>query len=150
MFGTNWILYIKWYYRTQEKNQNLICRVMVSMLVSSAVYRGFEPLLNKAKDYKISICYFFANHLLIKFKIITEIFIFYNYSKDPCRIKFWWVKTKRSWIPLVHPLLLFVKKWWVPNTSDEYRTHLDELNISLNFNYPVHGPFYYLKVNFAC
>ena len=34
--------------------------VMVSVLASSAVDRGFEPRSAQTKDYKIGICYFFA------------------------------------------------------------------------------------------
>ena len=30
--------------------------IMVSVLVSSAVDRGFEPLLGQAKDHKIYVC----------------------------------------------------------------------------------------------
>jgi hypothetical protein len=35
---------------------------MVSVLVSSAVDRGFEPQSGQTKDYKISICCFSAKH----------------------------------------------------------------------------------------
>jgi hypothetical protein len=35
---------------------NLISGVMVHILASSAVDRGFEPRSGKAKDYKIGIC----------------------------------------------------------------------------------------------
>jgi hypothetical protein len=34
--------------------------VMVSMVASSAVGRGFEPWSGQTKDYKIGICYFSA------------------------------------------------------------------------------------------
>jgi hypothetical protein len=37
---------------------NRISGVMVSMLASSAVDRGFEPWSGQTKDYKIGICYF--------------------------------------------------------------------------------------------
>jgi len=36
--------------------------VMVSMLVMSAVDRGFWPQSSQTKDYKIGICCFSANH----------------------------------------------------------------------------------------
>ena len=41
---------------------NRISGVMVSMLASSAVDRGFEPRSGQAKDYKIGICCFSAKH----------------------------------------------------------------------------------------
>ena len=39
---------------------------MVSVLVSSAVDHGFEPLSCQAKDYKIGICCFSAKHSALK------------------------------------------------------------------------------------
>jgi hypothetical protein len=42
---------------------------MASMLVSSAVDRGFEPLLGQTKDYKIGICCFSAISLFHPVKI---------------------------------------------------------------------------------
>ena len=39
-------------------NSNSIGGVMVSMLASSAVYRGMEPRSSQTKDYKIGICCF--------------------------------------------------------------------------------------------
>jgi hypothetical protein len=40
--------------------------------------------------------------------------------RDPCSIKFWWVPSKKSWVPPVHSSLISVKtlviskqKWWV-------------------------------------
>ena len=39
---------------------NHIYGVMVSVLTSSAVHRGFEPLISQTKDYKIGICFFSA------------------------------------------------------------------------------------------
>ena len=41
---------------------NRIGGVMVSMLASSAVDRGFEPRSGLTKDYKIGICCFSAKH----------------------------------------------------------------------------------------
>ena len=43
-------------------NNNHNGGVMVSVLPSSAVDRGFEPRLGKPKDYKIGICCFSAKH----------------------------------------------------------------------------------------
>jgi hypothetical protein len=41
---------------------NRIGGVMVSVLASSAVDRGFEPWSGQTKDYKIGICCFSAKH----------------------------------------------------------------------------------------
>ena len=41
---------------------NRIGGVMVSVLVSSAVDRGFEPRSGQTKDYKLGICCFSAKH----------------------------------------------------------------------------------------
>ena len=41
---------------------NRIGGIMVSVLASSAVDRGFEPRLGQTKDYKIGICCFSANY----------------------------------------------------------------------------------------
>jgi hypothetical protein len=43
------------------KYVNRIDGVMVSVLASSVVDRGFEPGLGQTKDYKIDICCFSAN-----------------------------------------------------------------------------------------
>ena len=39
-----------------------ICGVMVSVLASSAVDRGFEPQSGQTKDYRIGICCFSSKH----------------------------------------------------------------------------------------
>jgi hypothetical protein len=44
------------------KGHNRIGDVMVSVLASSAVDRGFEPWSGQARDYKIGICRFYAKH----------------------------------------------------------------------------------------
>ena len=41
---------------------NHIGGVMVSMLASSAVYRGFEPRSVQTRDYKIGMCYLSPMH----------------------------------------------------------------------------------------
>ena len=41
---------------------------MVSVLASSVVDRGLEPLSGKTKDSKIGICYFSAKHAALKRK----------------------------------------------------------------------------------
>ena len=42
--------------------------VMVSVLASSAVDRGFEPRSGQTKDYKIGICCFSAKHAALRKK----------------------------------------------------------------------------------
>ena len=42
--------------------------VMVSVLTSRAVDRGFEPWSGQTKDYKIGICCFSANHTALRRK----------------------------------------------------------------------------------
>ena len=49
-------------------NPNRIGCVMVSVLTSSAVDRGFEPRSDQAKDFKIGICSFSAKHAVLKRK----------------------------------------------------------------------------------
>ena len=41
---------------------------MVSVLTSSAVNCGFKPHSGQTKDYKISICYFYAKHTALRRK----------------------------------------------------------------------------------
>ena len=47
---------------------NRIGGVMVSMLASSAVDRGFESRSGQTKDYKIDICCFSAKHEALRRK----------------------------------------------------------------------------------
>jgi hypothetical protein len=54
MFKFEYIFYI------YTKNIDRIGGVMVSVLVSSAVDRGFEPRSGQTKDYIIGICCFSA------------------------------------------------------------------------------------------
>ena len=42
---------------------------MVSVLTSSAVDCGFEPLLGQTKDYEIGICCFSSKHAALRRKI---------------------------------------------------------------------------------
>jgi hypothetical protein len=49
-------------------NENCIDGLMVSMLVLSAVDRGFEPRSSQTKDYKFGICCFSANHAALRRK----------------------------------------------------------------------------------
>ena len=47
---------------------NCISVVMVSVLASSAVDRGFKPQSGQTKDYEIGICCFFARHAALRSK----------------------------------------------------------------------------------
>ena len=47
---------------------NRIGGVMVSVLASSAIYRGFEPRSVQTKDYKIGICCFSTEHVTLMSK----------------------------------------------------------------------------------
>ena len=49
-------------------NMNCISGIMVSVLISCVVDRGFEPRLGKTKDYKIGICCFSAKHTALRRK----------------------------------------------------------------------------------
>jgi hypothetical protein len=50
------------------KSLNCISGIMVSVLVSSTVDRGFEPRSGQTKDYKNGICCFSAKHSAIRRK----------------------------------------------------------------------------------
>jgi hypothetical protein len=52
------------------KYKNCIGRVIVNVLASNAVVRGFEPLSGQSKDYKFGICYFSAKHASLRSKSI--------------------------------------------------------------------------------
>ena len=49
-------------------HHNRIVGVIISMLASSAVDRGFEPRLGKTKDYEIGICCFSAKQPALRRK----------------------------------------------------------------------------------
>jgi hypothetical protein len=49
-----------------SKFNNRIGSVMVSVLASSVVDRGFEPRSGQTKDYKIGICCFSAKHTSLR------------------------------------------------------------------------------------
>ena len=58
----------KVYSRGNINQKHRIGGVMVSMLASSAVDRGFEPRSGQTKDYKIGICCFSAKHTALRRK----------------------------------------------------------------------------------
>jgi hypothetical protein len=47
---------------------NRISGVMVSVLATSAVDRGFKPISGQTKDYKIGICCFSTKHASLRRK----------------------------------------------------------------------------------
>jgi hypothetical protein len=51
-----------------QPSGNRISGVMVSVLISSAVDRGFEPRSGQTKDYEIGICCFSAKHTALRRK----------------------------------------------------------------------------------
>ena len=51
-----------------QQCKNLIGGVMVSVLASSAVDRGFEPRSGQTKDNKIGMCCFSAKHAALRRK----------------------------------------------------------------------------------
>ena len=56
------------HYLDISKILNHIVGVMVSMLTSSVVDRGFEPRSGQTNDYKIGICCFSAKHTVLRRK----------------------------------------------------------------------------------
>ena len=56
------------YSRGNINQKHRIGAVMVSVLASSAVDRGFEPQSGQTKDYKIDICCFSAKHAALRRK----------------------------------------------------------------------------------
>jgi hypothetical protein len=58
----------KVYSRGNINQKHNVGAVMVSLLASSAVDRGFEPRSGQTKDYKIGICYFSAEHAALRRK----------------------------------------------------------------------------------
>jgi hypothetical protein len=54
--------------KNTQMSMNHIGGVMVSVLASSVVDRGFEPQLGQIKDYKIGICCFSAKHAALRRK----------------------------------------------------------------------------------
>ena len=55
-------------YKSYFHHQNRFGGVMVSVLTSSAVDRGFQLWSGQAKDYKIGICCFSAKHTVLRRK----------------------------------------------------------------------------------
>ena len=58
----------KVYSRGNINQKHRIGGVMVSVLASSAVDRGFEPRSGQTKDYQIGICCFSAKHASLRRK----------------------------------------------------------------------------------
>jgi hypothetical protein len=60
--------YVNYFLDSLTNIRNHIAAVMVSVLASSAVDRGFEPRSGQAKDYKIGMCCFSAKHAALRRK----------------------------------------------------------------------------------
>jgi hypothetical protein len=58
----------KVYSRGNINQKHRIGGIMVSVLASSAVDRGFDPGSGQTKNYKIGICCFFAKHAALRRK----------------------------------------------------------------------------------
>jgi hypothetical protein len=53
--------------KLKKTKSTALCKV-ISVIASSAVYRGFEPRSDQTKDYKIGICSFSAKHTALRRK----------------------------------------------------------------------------------
>ena len=51
---------------------HIICGVMVSVLASSVVDRGFEHRSGQTKDYKIGMCCFSTKHVALRKKSLES------------------------------------------------------------------------------
>jgi hypothetical protein len=60
--------YVNYFLDSLTNIRNRIAAVMVSVLASSAVDRGFEPRSGQAKDHKIGMCCFSAKHAALRRK----------------------------------------------------------------------------------
>ena len=60
--------YVNYFLDSLSYIRNRIAAVMVSVLASSAVDRGFEPRSGQTKDYKIGMCCFSAKHAALRRK----------------------------------------------------------------------------------
>ena len=56
------------YISEEWTGNNRIGGIMISMLVSSAVGRVFDPPSRQTKDYKIGMCYLSAKHATLRRK----------------------------------------------------------------------------------
>ena len=79
-------------------NVNHIDGVMVSVLSSSVVDRGFEPRSSRTKDYKIGICCFSAKHAALRRKSKDWLALCQNNVSEwsdmsTCALLFQWTST---------------------------------------------------------
>ena len=65
---TKWNICIRWETDQKCSPKTLIGSVIVSVLASSAVDRGFESRSSQTKDYKIDMCCFSAEHAALRRK----------------------------------------------------------------------------------
>ena len=75
--------------------------IMVSMLASIAVDRGFEPRSGKTKDNKIGICCFSSKHTTTRYDYNLTIMKSPKPATDTIypHIKFWWYRTMLNFYP---------------------------------------------------
>jgi hypothetical protein len=68
------VIYQSWLavHTQQLPSSNRIGGVMVRVLASSVVDRGFEPRSGQTKDNKIGICCFSAKHVSLRRKRLTQ------------------------------------------------------------------------------
>ena len=67
--GLVWVHTIPQY---QTRKENRICGVMVSVLASNAVDRGFEPQSGQTKDYEIGSCWFSTKNAALRRLVGSE------------------------------------------------------------------------------
>jgi hypothetical protein len=72
-----------WRYNTSKLCLNRIGGVMVVVLASSVVDRGFEPQSGQTKDYNIGICCFSDKHAALRRK--SKDWLLYNCHEHKCK-----------------------------------------------------------------
>jgi hypothetical protein len=90
------VLRLKTWHNSKERN--CIGGVMVGMLASSAVDRGFEPRWGKTKEYKIGMCCFSAKQAALRRKSKDWLAWKQNNVSEwndmsSCRLMFQWAST---------------------------------------------------------
>ena len=84
---------------------------MVSVLVSSAVDRGFEPRSSQTKNYEIRICCFFAKHTTVKSFVRSSALFETAWGKStaPCMVP--WVRPNPEDMTklVIHAEVLYIK-----------------------------------------
>ena len=134
------IFHIMWCFNW---NNNRISGVMVSMLPSSAVDRGFEPRSGKPNDYKIGICCFSAKHTVknvgaIWPEVPSERYIYASHSiirllfipkYNACLINVWTMKGTCQFFCVQNFYLSCKKKRNNKKTKNKKKTCITMYNI---------------------